>query len=158
MTSPYTDILVNFNIDVIRNIRRRFLSVSGEKVQGGSAWRSLDESKIVGNRAEIWGAEYFYWLNEGRNKTRNGNQGGPRLRDILISWVKRTFNIYNDREAKGLAFVIARNIHEKGWATNADKRRARMVTASIEEGLKELEKGIDRETEEFLDRSIFVNL
>ena len=156
--NPYRDILQNFTIDTIARIRRRFVQVSGAKVRGGSAWKSLDESRVTNTAAEIWGVNYFYWLNEGRGPTERKNQGGPTLREILIPWVKKTLRIFDDIKAKGLAYVIARNIHEKGWVTNPEKREARMVTAFIKKSTKELEAGIDKRTQEIIDASIFKGL
>lgn len=155
--NPYKNILTNFVIDTVAGIRRVFVEVSGPEVRGGSAWRSLDESKTAGNKAEIWGRYYFYWLTEGRSKTSLNakNDGGPTLQQRLIPWIKRKFNISDDKRATGLSWVISKNIHERGWTTNREKRQARMVKAAVDDALKELEKGIDRETEKMIQDSIF---
>ena len=67
------------------------------------------ETKLTENssgfKAQIFGANYAYWLEHGRKSGKR-----PPM-SVIQEWVERKFTVENPRS---LAFVIARKIGEKG--------------------------------------------
>ena len=60
-----------------------------------------------------------YWLGvleRGRGPWRGHNIGNPLLRVRIYNWIKKhnLFSEKNDKERKGIAFVIARKINKEG--------------------------------------------
>ena len=60
-----------------------------------------------------------YWLGvleRGRGPWRGQNTGNPLLRVLIYNWIIKhnIFNDKNDKEKKGIAFVIARKINKEG--------------------------------------------
>lgn len=65
-------------------------------------------------KAEVYGADYFLQQEYGRGPTRKKGRGV--LRDRILDWMddKGIATQLKDYERRGIAYVIARKIHESG--------------------------------------------
>ena len=97
--------------EVIRNLLR-----SGRKVTGKTLESITQDITLTG--FIIYAAEYIMVLDTGRSPTRSDKAGTPTLREILLQWIKDRGIIPNegtkDENYKGLAYVMARKIHNEG--------------------------------------------
>lgn len=76
-------------------------------MKASGEWLSSLEVKVIGNRGEIWGKDYTYYLVNGR---ANGKR--PPI-SVLEKWVNDKFNIFGN-EAKSMAFAIGNKIAKIG--------------------------------------------
>ena len=119
------DVLERIGQEIIDGFRDEIRS-SG-RVNTGKLLNSFN-AKVIDGRLEITSSEdYAGTVDEGRGPTRNS---GPKLQSALEQWIKskgltiRTFGTKRggrfikrtDNAVKGVAYIMARKIHEGGYA------------------------------------------
>ena len=135
------EILQNFLNTVSRRIGQE-QKAKGIRASGESA-KSL-KSKVSEkgdiSRGILTGRDYFLQQEEGRGPTPQGaRKSQPTLKDNIRKWIdfKGIGSGKTRKEKEGIAFVIARKIHQEGW----NKNGARLdITKIIKEEKKSLVK------------------
>jgi len=102
------------------------LTRSGRRVTG----KTIDSIKQSVSRTGfiIYAAHHILTLDTGRRPTKSTTKGTPSLRDILLQWIKDRGIVpkvpdgkaIKDYHYRGLAYVMARKIHNEGnliWRT-----------------------------------------
>ena len=105
-----TEFLLGLQKDITQNAIAAGNNVTGETIR--SIGFEATETKGI-----LYGAPYIMVLEDGRGPSRGGSSsGGGKLQDIIYKWIgdKGVFNITEEREKKGLAYIIARKIHQEG--------------------------------------------
>ena len=105
-----------FNTESVALLKQYHVE-AGQRATG--ATEAAFSSDIVQNgnmiSSKILGAAHIGALEYGRKPSSNGSTPGS-LFDIIKKWIvgKGVFNYANDKELKGLAFIITRKIHKEG--------------------------------------------
>lgn len=116
----YTEELIQFSSTIQGEIISRMIA-SNQRVTGKTISSIEDEIRPTG--VTIYAAPYIMVLDTGRGPTRQGNDGGPKLIDIIEQWIRdrgliptptRKDGQIMDYNYRGMAFAISRRIHEFG--------------------------------------------
>lgn len=103
-------------LNVIKDEITQRSIMAGQRVTG----ETLDSLEVMASdlKGTLSGNAYIMVLEDGRGPTKKGNSGGPKLKDIILDWMdnRGIDTIENQSKRKGIAYAIARNIHENGNA------------------------------------------
>jgi len=104
--------LIEVKKDLIDNYHRLGLKASGAWEKSLEEYAEISLTRI---RAGIMGADYSYYLENGRGPSRKkGTGSGKSLKEIIREWIDIK-GITPDKISKdSLAFLIARKIHKYG--------------------------------------------
>ena len=118
----------------------RILNSLRDRIKETLAAKNLDNTGEAGmslevRGAELWGAEYLYYLDHGR-----GPGKFPPV-DNIIAWVRSKLGI-EDSEAKQVAFLVGRKISKEGTGIWRNKAKGIQLDELIAEVLDELDSEI----------------
>ena len=103
--------------DLQKNIREKRVTEFGPMNNTGEAAASLRWKIEEGNLviySTMPGFNYIMTLETGRGPTKNGNSGGPTLKDRILVWMQQRGIVPRDITQESLAFLIARRQHREG--------------------------------------------
>lgn len=107
-------ILDKWSQSKIKELQENYLRI-GLKASGNWSKKLDYEAEATDNKAtvKITGANYTYWLENGRGKTTKKGDGS--LKSIIRKWIDVKGIIPRDNISKdSLAYLITRKIHERG--------------------------------------------
>jgi len=116
-------------------IRKYYTEWQNEIIRNGKASGQIKSNNIeksfeqkYDSKGDVSTAQLLAWkwivegLETGRGKTKNGNDGGPTLKEKMEKYIAsrdirdKDGKVYSSREKEieSLAFVMSRSMHEKG--------------------------------------------
>lgn len=112
----------------IREGYKENLSKSGRRATGNLITSVNTKVNVDGNEFEIelQLADYWYYVEEGRNPTTATTPSIPNLREKILEWIKvKPILPHPDKNGKlptdeQLAFLISRKIHNEGFEGSND--------------------------------------
>lgn len=129
--------LINFANEVIENYRNE-LKKEGHVASGQMIDNMKTNLKVSGTsiKVDLEVADYFYYIENGRGPTNNGNDGGPTLHDKIVDWLRdkgitpeNERNLPTEQALDSLAWAITTKIHQEG--TSIYKKGGTHILADI---------------------------
>lgn len=131
--SKVDQISANFLDDTIKEIIKGIID-SGQNASGDTI-NSLGLQRVSNNEWILFGRKFIDALEQGRGPSKGGNSGGQTLKERIYDWLpyadKYGITYTSDGERKGLAYVIARKIHEKGTNLHIQKKNTNILTTAL---------------------------
>lgn len=128
--------LTQLSSSLVGEIISRMIS-NGQRVTG----KTIDsiEPEVRPTGFTIWSADYIMTLDTGRGPTQNGNGGGQTLQRIILQWIfAKGIEPEGNKNGEvkyyhyiGLAYVIARRIHQEGNLIHRLNKPTGVVTSVI---------------------------
>jgi hypothetical protein len=131
---------MNFNFE---QLTAKHLNLLRDRIRDTLAAKNLDNTGEAGMSLEVQGskllgADYLYYLDKGR-----GPGKFPPVQNIR-DWVRQKLGV-DDKEAKGIAFLVGRKISKEGTEIYKNSSKGIELDSLVSEMLDELTKELPQE-------------
>ncbi len=143
------DVLISFGerlvVEIKSALQNKNLTGHGASVATGNLLSSI-RYEVKENELLILGNSYIEYLEYGRRKTVNGNDGGRTVKERIREWIDVKGITPDDGISKdSLAFLIARKIHEEGtliYRKNQGESSGLLADAINDELINDMEEAL----------------
>lgn len=101
-----------------QELKSRGHEASGQ-LNNNMTWHRRTTTATLNIDLEI--ADYFYYIENGRGPTKNGNNGGPTVHEKIVDWLQQKGitphnekNLPTERALDSFAWAITKRIHKEG--------------------------------------------